>query len=93
MPELFGTEGLINHITLLISAAFVLGAMLFRKNVANDIMGFPFSVIGSSAGSILLFIVFDNMFNSIKIPLATGLIGFFAGGFLLASIIGDGETE
>jgi len=93
MPNLFGTDGIVNHLTLIFAAVYVLGALLFRKNVANDLMGYPFSVIGSSALSILLFTILNIFIENFKIPLAISLIGFFVGGFLLAPLIGDGESE
>jgi len=92
MP-LFGTDGLINHVSLLIGAAFILGSLMFRKNVANGLMDFSFSPIGSSACGILTFIVMDNMFNSLKWNLLISLIVLLVTGFLLAPIIGDGEAE
>jgi len=90
---LFGTDGLITHITLIIGAVYVLGGLIFRKSIANDILGYPFSVYGSCTAGILLFIILDNTFDVFKISVVVSLIGFFLAGFLLSNILGDGEVS
>jgi hypothetical protein len=91
MP-LFGTDGLINHVTLIFGALYSLGALIFRKSVANDLLDFKFSVIGSIASSMLAFIITDSFFENIKILVVVSLIAFFAGGFGLGEILPDGEA-
>lgn len=94
MTNLFGNkDALIGSMELTFGALFVLGALIFRKSVANDSLGKGFSVIGSSLLSILSFLVVNNIWNNIKISFVVGLLFWLAGGFLLAEVIGDGEAS
>jgi len=92
--NLFGNkDALIGSMELLFGAVFVLGAFIFRKSVANDMLDREFSVIGSSALGILTFLILDVAINlSLKFCVGLGLIAWAVGGFLLAPIIGDGEA-
>lgn len=92
MVNIFGNkDALIGSLELAIGAAFVLGALIFRKSVANDMLDRGFSVIGASVGGILTFLILNNIFDNLKICIGIGLVAWAAGGFLLAEIIGDGE--
>lgn len=93
MRDIFGNTGIIGSIDLLIASILVLGSFIFRKSVANDILGMPFSIIGSTAPSIILFIVFNNIFSTIKYPLIIAIGTFLLGGFLLGDLLGDGEAN
>jgi hypothetical protein len=91
---LFGdTNAYITPMTAIFGVAFVLGALIFRKSIANDLLGMNFSLIGSCVCSILAFIVMDNLFHIMKFSFGVGLICWLLGGFLLANIIGDGDTS
>ena len=91
--EIFGTEGIINMWTLIFGAAIALLGFIFRKNIANDLMDWKFSVIGSIACGSLLFIIMDVLFHDLKVSIGIGIVGWLAGGFLLGSILWDGESE
>jgi uncharacterized membrane protein AbrB (regulator of aidB expression) len=92
MP-LFGTDGLINHVTMIFAAVYCLGGFLFRKNVANDLIDWKFSIIGCMIGALLPFIILDAFFDNIKILVVVSLIGWLAGGFGGGLILPDGEAE
>ncbi len=93
MRDIFGKNGIIGGVDLAIAAAFVLGALIFRKSVANDMLDKGFSVIGSCAAGITAFIITSNIFDSLKVSVGIGLFAWVAGGFLLAEIIQDGYTD
>ena len=91
--NLFGNKNaLIGSIELLIMGLYVLGAMIFRKSVANDMMNVGFSVIGASGLSCIAFVTFHAIFTewAIKFPVAIGLVGWIIGGLVFSEIIGDG---
>jgi len=90
---LFGTDGIINHITLIIAAIISLGAILFRKNVANDLLDMPFSIIGAIAVGSILTIIIQNMFDAFKWALLAGIVGCLVGGFIGGNFLGDGESD
>ena len=92
MPPLFGTDGLINHLTLIFGAIYSLGGLVFRKSVANDLLDFRFSFIGCIASSMLVFIITDFFFDNLKILLISSLIAFFVGGFGLGELLPDGDA-
>lgn len=52
----------------------------------------PFSIIGSAGGSIIAYLIVDNIFHALKFSVLAGLIAFLAGGFLVSNWIGDGEA-
>ena len=64
---LFGTDGMINHLTLIFGAVYALGGLIFRKSIANEILDQKFSFIGCMVGSIVTFIIFDNLFHILKL--------------------------
>lgn len=92
MP-LFGTEGLINHLTMIFSAVFALGGLMFRKNIANDLLDIKFSFIGCMVGSMLVFIIMDVFFNNLKVLVVGSLIGWLVGGYFGGIFLWDGEAE
>ena len=94
MVNFFGnTDALIGSIELFIGAIFVLGSLVFRKSVANDLMGYDFSIIGSNVPGILAFLIANSFIDNIKYPVMIGLVCFFLGGFSLAEIVGDGTAS
>jgi len=92
MP-LFGTDGLVNHLTLIFVAVYALGGLVFRKSVANDLLDMKFSFIGCMIGSTLTFIILDILFENIKVLVVGSLIGWLIGGFLLGLFLWDGEAS
>jgi hypothetical protein len=93
MVNLFGNkDALIGSIELLVGAVFVLFSLVFRKSIANDSLGMDFSIIGSCVPSILGFIIFNNIFNSVKFPILIAVGLFVAGGFLVGDKLGDGQA-
>lgn len=91
--NLFGTDALINHFTLIFAAAFALGGLIFRKTVANDILDMKFSFIGCVAGSMIVFIILDLIFDNLKVLVVGSLIGWLVGGFLAGPFLWDGFAE
>jgi len=90
--DLFGTNGLINPLTLIFCGALFLGGSIFRKLVANEILGMGFSLIGGTALGSLLFILIDNIFN-LKFAVIGGLVGLMVGGFGGSFIMPDSESS
>lgn len=89
-----GTSGFeCSFVIYLIPAFLVLGALLFRKNVANDLLGQPFSIIGSSVISLICYYLVYGLFHSFKWSLISGIIGLIIGGFVLAFFLPDGESD
>ncbi len=93
MRDIFGKTGLVSSIELAIAAAFVLGALIFRKSVANDMFDRGFSIIGSCAVGIIAFLITSNIFDSLKISVGIGVFTWILGGFLLAEVIQDGYAD
>lgn len=93
MRDIFGKTGIIGGLELGIAAAFVLGSLIFRKAVANDMLDRGFSIIGSCVLGILTFLITSNIFSSIKLSVGLGLFAWVVGGFLLAEIIQDGWAD
>lgn len=92
MP-LFGTDAIINHMTLIFGALFALGGLIFRKSVANDLLDMKFSFIGCMIGFCLSFIILDNTFHILKLTVVVSLICWIVGGFGLGPFLWDGEAE
>ena len=91
MVNLFGnTDALIGSMDLLFGAIFVLGALIFRKSVANDSLDRSFSVIGSCVPAIIAYLVMSSFVDNIRYSFGVGILFWIAGGFLLGDIIGDG---
>ena len=74
-----------------------LGAILFRKNVANDLLNMPFSMIGSIAiGEIAFFVSTFGVAGHhliLKWALLSGIVGVLLGGFICGNLFGDGESS
>lgn len=91
--NLFGNKGaLIGSLDLFIAAILVLGAFIFRKSVANDLIDRPFSIIGSCVPGVIGFIISHHIFSSLKFPIVIGIFLWLVGGFLLGDLIGDGNA-
>ena len=94
MAEIFGNkDALIGSLELGIGAAFVLGAFIFRKSVANDMLDKGFSIIGSCGLGIITFIVINSIFDVLKMSVGIGFVAWLLGGFLLADFIQDGYSD
>jgi tellurite resistance protein TehA-like permease len=91
--SLFGTEGLINHLTLIFGAVFALGGLIFRKSVANDLLDIKFSFIGCMVVSMLVFIIMDVLFDNLKVLVVVSLLGWLAGGYFGGLFLWDGYAE
>lgn len=94
VQNIFGNkDALIGSLDLAVGAIFVLGALVFRKSVANDLLEMDFSVIGSSVAGILCFIILKNILN-FKIAVGIGLVAWVAVGFLLPKVLNiDGTAD
>lgn len=91
--NIFGNENaLIGSIDLFIGAIFVLGSLIFRKSVANDILDRGFSVIGSCTLGIITYLIINGLFDNIRLSIGASILACGVGGFLLAEIIMDGES-
>jgi len=89
----FGTSGFeCSFIIYLIPAILFIGILLFRKNIANDSFNAPFSLIGSVVPGYIAYFIVYAIFHSFKFSLLAFLITSLIGGFLLAELLGDGET-
>ena len=93
MRDIFGNNALIGSLELFIVAIFVLGAMIFRKSVANDMLDRGFSVIGASVGGVLSFLILNGIFDKLKLSIGVGVACWVIAGFLLEELIGDGEAS
>jgi len=93
MPQLFGTDGLINMLTLIFGAVFALGGLVFRKSIANDILDIKFSFIGCMVGSMITFIIMDVLFDNLKVLVVVSLLGWLAGGYFGGLFLWDGYAE
>lgn len=94
MVNLFGnSDALIGSVDLFIGAAFVLGSFIFRKSVANDMLGRGFSIIGSNVAGIIAFLIMSNVFDVLKYSVGVGLIAWLLGGFLVGDLINDGQAD
>lgn len=76
----------------ILGALLVMIAIMFRKNIANDLIGTAFSVIGGSIGGLVVYISILFAFGSLKWAFIIGLAGMLIGGFLSGNILGDGEV-
>ncbi len=92
MP-LFGTDGLVNSLTLIFASVYCLGGFIFRKSVANDFFDMKFSIIGCMVGALVPFIILDAFTDNLKVLLVISLIGWAGGGFGGGFILPDGEAE
>jgi hypothetical protein len=95
MTDFFGTNGalsfLMNPMSLLFAALFVLGAFITRKAV-NDQMGQGFSVIAAGAGGFIGYVIMDNIFHTLKFSVGVGFIVWAAAGLLVGDLLGDGQS-
>ena len=90
MPQLFGTDGLINMMTMIFGAVFALGGLVFRKSIANDMLDIRFSFIGCMVGSMITFIITDVLFDNLKVLVVASLLGWLAGGYFGGLFLLDG---
>lgn len=93
MTVLFGTDGLINHVTLIFGAIFALIGLIFRKSVANDILDMQFSFIGCITSGMIVFIILDNTLGIFKLTVVGTLIAWLVGGFGAGPFLWDGEAN
>lgn len=68
-------------------------AAMFRKHVAEGLIGMDYSLIGGTAIAEILFIVVIYISHSFKWGFLIAMIGVLAGGFLTAPFLPDGSSE
>lgn len=92
--NLFGMkDSLIGPIELLFGGAAFLSAAIFRRLVANDMLGMDFSAYGATITGIIGWLTLNFIFHNLKISLIAGIIGILAGGFLFARFFPDGQSS
>lgn len=90
----FGTSGFECSFSIyVIPAVIVIIAILFRKNIANDILDYPFSLIGSSVVGVIAYYIVYGLFGVMKYSLLAGIVGLLIGGFVLGTFMPDGESD
>lgn len=67
-------------------------AAIFRKNIAG-LIDMDFSLIGGTAGGIIVFVVMIYITHSMEWSGIIGVIGVIIGGFVGASFLPDGESD
>ena len=68
-------------------------AAIFRKNIAEGILGMGFSLIGSIVIGVVVFVVMAYITHSMKWSGLIALIGVIAGGFIGSTFLPDGESS
>lgn len=68
-------------------------AAIFRKNIAEDLLGIDFSLIGSSVGGVILFVAMAYITHSMKWSAIIAVGGVLLGGFLGATFLPDGSSD
>lgn len=68
-------------------------AAIFRKNIAEDLIGVDFSLIGSSVVGIIVFVVMTYITHSIKWSAIIAVAGVISGGFIGATFLPDGSSS
>lgn len=66
-------------------------AAIFRKNVANDLLDMPFSLVGASILGEVAYIISLLILHQIKWGMLIGIAGVLIGGFVL-NFFGDVES-
>lgn len=68
-------------------------AAVFRKNIADGLLGIDFSLIGGSGAGAIVFVIMIYITHSIKWSGIAGLVGVIVGGFIGAKFLPDGESD
>jgi hypothetical protein len=66
---------------------------IFRRQVAENLIGIDFSLIGGTISSVGVFILISLIFGSMKWGFIFGIIGAIIGGFLLVPFFPDASSE
>jgi len=74
-------------------AGIVLGSAIFRKTIANDMLGMDFSWIGSSVSGGLGVYIMSLIFHSTKWALVVGIVAALVGGFFGGKFLPDKESD
>jgi len=88
-----GFEGFDCSILWIVLVGLFFATALFRKNIADEILGMDFSLIGGIGFGSIVFIAMLYITHSIKWSGITGLIFVVVGGFVGASFLPDGESD
>jgi len=75
-----------------IVALFFLAAV-FRRQVADNLLGIDFSLIGSAGAAEVIFLIMIFITHSLKWSFLLGLVGMLLAGFLTAPFMPDGSSE
>jgi len=67
---------------------FFLSAILSRQ--LADLADIEFSMIGATAGGVLLFFIIMTIFGNLQFGILSGLLGVVIGGFVGAQFLGGG---
>ena len=68
-------------------------AAVFRKNIAEDLLGMDFSLIGSSISGVIVFVIITYITHSMKWSAIIAIGGVLLGGFLGATFLPDGSSD
>lgn len=88
-----GFEGFDCSILWIIIILLFFAAAVFRKNIAEGLLGMDFSLIGGSISGAVTFVVMMYITHSMKWGGIIGLIGVIIGGFIGAKFLPDGESS
>ena len=68
-------------------------AAIFRKNIAEGLLGIDFSLIGGAGAGAIIFIITVYITHSMEWSGIAGLVGVVVGGFIGAQFLPDGESS
>lgn len=88
-----GFQGFDCSILWIIIILLFFTAAIFRKNIAEGILGIDFSLIGGAVGGAIVFIIMIYITHSMKWSGIIGLVGVIVGGFVGATFLPDGESS
>jgi hypothetical protein len=80
-------------ISWLIMIVIFFAMAIFRKNIAEDLMGGSFSLLFSTIVGEIAFIISLYLFDNFKFPFIISLIFGIAGGFILTGLDPFSEVE
>ena len=87
-----GFAGFDCSILWIIIVLLFFAAAVFRKNIADGLLGMSFSLIGGAISGAIVFIIMIYITHSMKWSGIIGLVGVIAGGFIGATFLPDGES-
>lgn len=87
-----GFEGFDCSILWIILILLFFVAAVFRKNIADELLGMDFSLIGGTGGGAIIFIIMIYITHSMKWSGIIGLIGVVTGGLIGAQFLPDTDS-